>query len=401
MPKLVNRYPKCKLHKNSGRGRVRHEGKTYWMPGAFESPECLRGYADFIEKLKAGESPTSGEKPKENPPSLLTIAELIEKFWEHCQVYYRGPNGPTGEHANIKCALRPLLDRFPDMVAAEIRVRDIEEVRDLMIKAGWSRKYVNGSIGRIKRLFNWATEKEIVPAGVSGAIARMKGLQAFRSNARETTDVPAVGDDMIEATLAQLSPENADMVRVARLCGCRPGELINMNAAEIDRRDPDCWWYRPKCHKTAHRGHTRSIPINREAQAILESYVASSVTGKVFHFRHRDGLRQSIQRAIQRAFPHPTLSEIKKKKLTPKQKAELAAWHKAHRWTTNQVRHTALQVAKDIEGHDGAQALGGHRHSSTTDTYATATERRAKQVAQKMTLRPAENSDQSKGQPHA
>jgi integrase len=353
------------------------------MPGLYNSPESLRGYADFIDRLKAGESLAAAEKPKETPRNLLTIAELIERFWAHCLIYYRGPRGLTGEHLVVRCALRPLLELFGDTLAAEFQIPHLEMVRDEMIRRGWSRIYINKSIGRIKRFFNWAVSKG-VPASVSGAIATVKGLEAFRSEARETSEVKPVSDDVIEATLAELSAETGDMVRLARICGCRPSELININVAEIDRRDSECWWYRPACHKTAHRGHKRSIPLNQDAQAILARYILASGAGKLFHFKSRDGLRQSIERACQRAFPHPVLSSIPKRRLTPKQRQELAEWHQAHRWTTNQLRHSALQEAREKDGLDGAQALGGHRCSTTTEVYTSANERRAKEVARKM-----------------
>jgi integrase len=355
------------------------------MPGPFNSPESLRAYADFLDRLKADQSPAIHDKLKDQPPAnLLTIAELIERFYNHCLTHYRGPNGLTGEHAVVRCALRPLLNLFGDTLAHEFRPSHLEVVRTDMVRRGWSRGYVNKSVGRIKRLFRWAAEKEHVPAGVSGAIAIVKGLEPYRSDAPETDPVKPVDDDVIQATLAELAPATGDMVRVARLCGCRPGELINMNAAEIDRRDPECWFYRPRHHKNAHRGHKRSVPINRDAQAILAPYILAAGSGKLFHFKSRDGLRQAIERACRRAFPHPELSKLPKRELTRQQRAELKAWHQSHQWSTAQLRHSALQEAREKDGPEGAQALGSHKHLSTTEIYTHVNEQRPKQAARKL-----------------
>jgi integrase len=275
------------------------------------------------------------------------------------------------------------LNLFGETLATEFTLEHLEAVREEMIRRKWSRNYVNKSVNRVKRMFKWATPKYVSPA-VSGAVAALKGLEAYRSEARETSKVEAVSDDVVEATLAMLLPKTADMVRVARLCGCRPGELIDINVEEIDRRDPECWFYRPRHHKNAHRNHVRSIPINEDAQAIHAPYIAKAGGGKLFHFKHRDGLRQAIERACKRAFPHPELSAMPKKKLTPTQRAELKAWHKAHRWFPNQLRHSAMQEATDKDGLEGAAALGSHRHMSTTEIYVRATEQRAKQAARKI-----------------
>jgi integrase len=264
-----------------------------------------------------------------------------------------------------------------------------------MVCDGCSRKTVNKYISCIKRMYGWAAkpEQEYVSADVSVAIRAVESLVQNRSEAKELPRVEAVPDDVIVKTLAELQPETADMIRVARLCGCRPSEQVNLNGGEIDRRDAECWWYRPRHHKNAHRHHPRAIPLNRDAQAILAPYLLAAGSGKLFHFRTRNGLHQAIERACKRAFPHPEICKIPPRKRTPGQRAELQDWDRQHRWTTNQLRHAALQEAKDIDGHDGSQALGGHRHASTTDTYATATERRAKEVALKMTLPTTERRE--------
>ena len=52
-------------------------------------------------------------------------------------------------------------------------------------------------------------------------------------------------DELVEATLPHLSPTVAAMVRVQRLTGMRPQEVVLMRAGDIDRADPACWVYRP------------------------------------------------------------------------------------------------------------------------------------------------------------
>jgi integrase len=399
MPRIVKRPPEYRVCRSLNRGRARHQGKTYWFPGEAKSPESWRAYAAFLARFRAGqplgavpepeetaqEPAERAQKPASPPPQVLTIAELIERYWNHCLVYYRGPAGLTGEHRNIRCALRPLLDLFGDILANEFEPSHLKIVRDDMIRRGWSRKYINKAIGKIKHLFKWGVGEKHVTAQVFGALAVLKGLEPYRSEARETAEVEAVSDDVIEATLRELAPDTADMIRVARLCACRPSEIVNINGEETDRRDPDCWWYRPKRHKNAHRGHKRSIPINREAQTILLPYIVAAGSGKLFRLKHRDGLRQAVERACARAFPHPVISAIPKRKRTPQQRAELLAWNKAHRWHPNQIRHAALQEAREKDGADGAQALGGHKHIETTEHYTSVTEARAKQAAAKLT----------------
>ena len=49
------------------------------------------------------------------------------------------------------------------------------------------------------------------------------------------------------------------MVRLQRLTGMRPGEVVLMRAVDIDMGDPACWAYRPARHKGQHRGRERVV----------------------------------------------------------------------------------------------------------------------------------------------
>src|SRR5262245_40155244 len=226
MPRITKRLPVCRLHKPSGQARVRHGGREYWL-GRFGSPEAAQAYAELIATLAGSEAPGADRKPA-GPPTLhlLTIAELIEKFWAHSKVYYRKAGKPTGEHKVIRAALRPLLRLFGRELATEFGPAKLKLVREEMIRLGWSRRYINDSVGRIKRLFNWSVENELLPSAVADAISRVAGLKEGRSLAREKPDVQPVADEVIEATLPELPPMVADMVRIQRLTGHRPGELL-------------------------------------------------------------------------------------------------------------------------------------------------------------------------------
>ncbi len=45
-----------------------------------------------------------------------------------------------------------------------------------------------------------------------------------------------VDDSIIEATLPHLQPVVADMVRLQRLTGARPGEICSIRPADVNRR---------------------------------------------------------------------------------------------------------------------------------------------------------------------
>ena len=80
---------------------------------------------------------------------------------------------------------------------------------------------------------------------------------------------------IVEATLPFLSQTVADMVRLQRLTGARPGEICAMRPGDIDRSG-EVWKYTPAEHKTEHHGHRRLIIIGPKGQAILHPYLLRS-----------------------------------------------------------------------------------------------------------------------------
>ena len=74
-----------------------------------------------------------------------------------------------------------------------------------MIRLGWAHSYINKQVGRVKRVFRFATENEMVPASTYHALQAVAGLRAGRSDARETAPVTPVSDEIVQAVLPMLS----------------------------------------------------------------------------------------------------------------------------------------------------------------------------------------------------
>lgn len=81
-----------------------------------------------------------------------------------------------------------------------------------MINKRWCRKQINNQVGRIKRMYRWATGGELVPGSVYHNIQPVEGLKRGRSEAVETEDVFPVPLEKVNVTLSYLSKIVADMV---------------------------------------------------------------------------------------------------------------------------------------------------------------------------------------------
>jgi integrase len=276
-----------------------------------------------------------------------------------------------------------------------------------------------------------------VPASVHHALVTFSGLRAGRSEARESEPVRPVPDDVVEATVAHLSPTVAAMVRLQRLTGARPGEICSMKVGEIDHSMP-IWTYTPHRHKTTHHGYNRIIHLGPRAQAVLRPFLnkldpaahvfsprdAEADRRSAAHRRRQTPLnagnrpgtnrkrrpkrspgdnydvaayRRAIARAASIAFPPPPhLARLKaqegkgarwettaerKERLGPERWAELRRWRQQHSWHPHRLRHTAGTEIRRQFGIQAAQQILGHATLSATQIYAEANSDAAKKIA--------------------
>jgi hypothetical protein len=108
----------------------------------------------------------------------MTVNEVIVAFLRHAENHYRRTDGTsTNELNEYRYSLQPVRSLYGITSAAEFGPLALKAVRELMIRADWSRKVINQRIGRIKRKFKWAVSEELIPPAVFHGLATIPGLQ--------------------------------------------------------------------------------------------------------------------------------------------------------------------------------------------------------------------------------
>jgi integrase len=242
-------------------------------------------------------------------------------------------------------------------------------------------------------MFRWAAENEVIPVAVHQALTTVTGLRQGRTEAREKPPIGPVSDADVESTLPHVSPTVAAMIRLQRLTGMRPQEVILLRAIDIDMTDPACWVYRPSRHKTEHRGRERVIYLGPKSQAILKPFLSLQVTGYLFSPR-RAVEQYRAERKAQRKSPlTPSQAKRRPKTIPMRAPGELyddGAYRKAIRrgcekagipiWFPNQLRHTAATQIRARYGLEGSQAVLGHKELGVTQVYAEVDQSRARTI---------------------
>lgn len=412
MPRTTPRTPAYRRHKPSGQAVVTLNGRDHYL-GPYGTKTSHNEYDRLIAEWLAGGRRLGGQGTCD-----LAVVELINDYRKHAETYYRRPDGSPGDEVKsirlAMLALRRLYGRTP---AAEFGPRALKAVREAMIRDGWCRGYVNQQVGRVKRMFKWAVENEVVPPSLYHALEAVAGLKKDRTPARETDRVLPVPQEHVDAVVAHVSPQVAAMIRLQLLTGMRPGEVCAMRSSDVDTTGR-LWLYCPAHHKTQHHGHVRVVFLGPQAQVVLGPFLKPDLRAYIFspaeaEARRRADLsrtrttpmscgnrpgsnrkrrpkrrptdcydvatyRRAIARACDRAFPPP--ADLTNGMPEDKAKRKLASWRAEHRWNPNQLRHNAGTNLRRDYGLEAAQVILGHKTLSVTQIYAEKNVEAAKRI---------------------
>lgn len=367
-----------------------------------DASEVVKAVQQLLQSLGiGGELPSTACELVTASSKLLTISEVADAYLVFAKKYYFPPAGSSCHEAeNIEFALRPLQKLFGDTPAAAFGALRLKQVRDEMVAMGWCRKQINKQVGRVRRMFKWAVENEMIPASVYQSLHAVAGLRVGRTAARESEPVRPVPEELIEPVLAHVSLQVAAMVRLQLLTGMRPGEVVIMRTADIDVSSTP-WLYRPSRHKTEHHGHERLVFLGPQAQEVVRPFLRHDEPQRFLfspaeaeaHRRRklterrvtpmscgnrpgtnrqanpkkqaRDGYDthsygRAIKYACRRAFPLPPDMTAEESK----------AWHAKHHWHPHQLRHNAATRLRRQFGLDVVQVVLGHKTLEVTQVYA-------------------------------
>lgn len=245
--------PSYRLHKPTGQAIVvfSQGGKRqFHYLGKYGSPESHAKYERLIGTyLAAGrQAPTP-----QSPQTGVALRQLAAAYLSHAENYYRHSDGTsTGEIAGIRAMLKWLNEHAGDTHATSFTPAVFKAIRDKLVTAGDSRGYINQQAGRMIRMVKWGVENELVEPEVWQRLKAVSPLKKGRTDAKERPPIPPVPEEQITATLEHLPDDVADMVRLQRYTGMRPGELWQLRPCDVER-SRQIWRYTPPNHKTAWR----------------------------------------------------------------------------------------------------------------------------------------------------
>jgi len=400
--------PKLTRHKATGQARVTIDGKDFYL-GTFGTPKAEARYHRLIAAwIAAGKNVPAAE----DGHPLQTIAEVAAAFLQDAHARYHKRDKKTSTVSHLTAAVRFILETHAAEPVDEFGPLALQAVRDRMIASDpkLARSYINSLVQRIRQMFAWAAERELIDPAIPHRLAVVRGLRRGQGG-RETDRIRPVAWSTVALVRSYVSPQVWAMIRLQWHSGMRPGEVVIMRTADIEA-DSAVWFYRPAVFKTQHHDDRaeRIVALGPRAQKILAPWLRKSLEEFLFQpieaeaarnaertenrkielkkrppaheparrrkrRRRRSGKKpgdhyttDSYRTAITRA-----IDEVSKRPpdfLSDDEGEALAAWVESIRWTPHRIRHSYATRVRKAFGLDAARAALGHSRPSVTLDYA-------------------------------
>jgi integrase len=363
MARKANAIPSYLLHASSGQARVRINGRDHLL-GPFGSESSRIRYGELIAQLASGipidpMASSNRHKAATGDPGAdpgPTVGELCLVFLRHADGHYIKNGKATSEIHILKSVIRPLNELYGLLPARDFGPLAMKAVRAKMVGLGWARGTVNAAMSRIRRVFKYAIENELIDPSILQKLQAVAPLLAGRTEAHDNPPRRAVPSADIDTVRRDVSQLICDLIDVQLLTGARSGELLALTTGGI-RRSGEVWVAELDDHKTRHHGQARTLYFGPKAQLILRRYLSTDPTEAVFKIT-----RAAFCRAITRACDKAGID----------------------RWVPHQLRHTAADAVREQFGLEHTQSVLGHSKADMTEHYAKASRTKAAEVAMKI-----------------
>lgn len=350
MARRRNQVPAYLLHKPTGQARVRINGRDFYL-GKYGSDDSRRKYGELVAKHCSGIpfDPLAGPGNDSGP----TVSELLLAFKLHAESYYVKNGKPTSEVDCFYSVIRTVRPLFGATLVKVFTPMCLEACQAAFVQNGWTRKFCNKSVNRLRQIFKWGVAKGLVPVAVWQALTAVEPLKAGKTKAPDRPKRKAVPADILEAARARLCDEEQRFFDLLRYSGARPAELVGLQMDGIDQSGL-IWTAELSDHKNTHLDKDRTLYFGPKCQEVLKR---CPETGPLFSFK-RDRFSTRLKAACLAAGVPPFVPYA--------------------------LRHTCATEARDTIGIESAQGLLGHSKPDMTTNYSRELDRLAREAARRI-----------------
>ena len=350
--------PSYRLYRPSGQAVVTVDRRDFCL-GPFGSEESRRKYGEIISQLAGGNRLNLLVAPPAAADDVgPSVAELCLAYLDYAESWYVKNGRQTDEVDCYRSLIRVVRELYGLKPLKNFSPNDLRAVQAKMVDLQWSRGFINRQIVRLRHMAKWAVGREMVGHDVLDRLKCVESLLAGRCEAKEGRTRGPVTPEQIDAVKVVLRSQKVkDLIDLQLATGARPGELLMLTTAMIDRSGTT-WTARLEHHKMEHRGKIRVLAFGPKAQTLLGKYLQETNPDQPLFRIRRNTYSNIVRAACLRAEISP--------------------------FVPHELRQTSATLIRDRFGSDAAQAVLGHSKPDMTAHYTSQTIALAVATAEKM-----------------
>lgn len=249
--------------------RFRLHGHDVCQITDLEATEPNRARAERLEKAHRDRI-LKGEAPPHRLRHRL-FPDAVEEFLRHCLVQHaEKPN----TYARVKTSMASLVEFFRGRSVSSIRVPDIEAYKVWRLEMKIKPVTLRNDLVNLSKFFRWAIRMEIAHKNPVEKVEKPSDKDAIRMR------VLSLREEMLYLEQAERrSQDLADVARLILLQGCRPEEVVTLEAGSVDVEKRTMFIAQGK--RPASR---RMLRLAADSAAILERRLAAMKPGGRYLF---------------------------------------------------------------------------------------------------------------------
>jgi integrase len=362
--------PPYLLHHATGQAYSTWRGKSVYH-GKHGTVDSQVRYARWVESLDL--------EPKVAAP-VGSIKALADDYREQVASLLS-----KDEQRAFRANLDELCKAYGNLAPDKFGPLDLKRLREVWIRRDLARQTINKLVGRIRRVFRWGVSEGRVNPMTLAALEAVDDLKSGRTTAKDYEDVPPVPLRDLAATLKQLAPRYAAMVRFQYYVGCRPGEVCRLKASELHRGtvkvgkrtvrlQEGVWAFTPTTHKNLLKGKSLVYLVGPRAQKAIAAYLRS----EGYLFSPKESWAEQFKRRRKRS---PRLGDHYRTDTYYHAVAKACELAGVPVWGVGRLRHSFASRLDRIAGIAATSTAMGHASIATTEIYAERNIRQAADLA--------------------
>ncbi len=279
-----------------------HEDNNKWSKWLFlgkypdlSLSKARTKFKEMRELLAEGKDPSKILKEQKTlRREAWTVETLAKEFIEkYCEVHKK-PRSVKEDRQNLD---RDIIPTIGKRKATDITRGDIIEIIDAIMKRG-ARTQANRTLATIRKMFNWALEREVVQNNPVYGISR-PSQESPRERTLSKAEIKTLWKELEEK-----APQGISLaLKLVLLTGARPGEVLALTSKQLEQEWIDIPSSSTK-NKKPHKVYISSL-ARKTIESTQTEFIFISPTGKqIKNYTLSTWIRNSKFYGIEAWTPH-------------------------------------------------------------------------------------------------